>query len=78
MLVHVSVSVDSLDPRTAEATRAGTDCARLTETIQALLELFGSSVTLSILLSRMNAEELPALLQRFYMLGARYIEVQPL
>ncbi|HVC63272.1 MAG TPA: radical SAM protein [Acetobacteraceae bacterium] len=63
-LDHVSVSVDSLDPRTAQATRAGTDCQRLTEAIQALIALFGPTVTLSILLSRHNAEELPELLQR--------------
>ena len=77
-LNHVSVSVDSLDPATAEATRAGTDCARLTEAIQALLGLFGPTVTLSIVLSRHNAGELPALLRRLYALGGRCVEVQPL
>jgi len=77
-LNHVSVSVDSLNPPTAEATRAGTDCERLTETIQALIRLFGPTVTLSILLSRLNAAELPALLRRLYALGGRYVEVQPL
>jgi predicted O-linked N-acetylglucosamine transferase (SPINDLY family)/MoaA/NifB/PqqE/SkfB family radical SAM enzyme len=77
-LNHVSVSVDSLDPQTAEATRAGTDCERLTEAIRALIALFGPTVTLSILLSRMNAQELPSLLRRLYALGARYVEVQPL
>ena len=77
-LNHVSVSVDSLDPATAEAARAGTDCTRLTNAIRALVRLFGPSVTLSILLSRHNAAELPTLLQRLYALGGRNIELQPL
>ncbi len=77
-LNHVSISVDSLDAPTAAATRAGTDCARLGNAIQALIGLFGPTVTLSIVLSRHNIEELPALLRQLYALGGRYIEVQPL
>lgn len=77
-LNHVSISVDSLDPRTAEAARAGTDCARLADTIRGMIALIGPTVTLSIVLSRLNAPELPALLRRLYDLGGRYIEVQPL
>ena len=76
-LNHVSVSVDSLDPATAESVRAGTDCARLAAAIQALLVLWPAA-TLSIVLSRHNAAELPALLRRLHALGGRYVEVQPL
>ena len=76
-LNHISISVDSLDPATAEAARAGTDCRRLTETIRALLALWPAA-TLSIVLCRHNAAELPGLLRQLYGLGARYIEVQPL
>ena len=76
-LNHVSISVDSLDPAAAEAARAGTDCRRLTEAIGSLLALWPAA-TLSIVLSRHNAAELPALLRQLYALGARYIEVQPL
>ena len=77
-LNHLSISVDSLDPATAEAARAGTDVQRLTAAIQALIALFGPTITLSVLLSRLNAAELPDLLRRLYALGGRYIEVQPL
>ncbi|HUB10748.1 MAG TPA: radical SAM protein [Acetobacteraceae bacterium] len=76
-LNHVSVSVDSLDPTTAAAVRAGTDCPRLADSIQALLALWPAA-TLSIVLSRRNAAELPGLLRRLHGLGGRYIEVQPL
>ena len=69
--------MDSLDPATAESVRAGTDCARLAAAIQALLDLWPAA-TLSIVLSRHNAAELPALLRQLYALGGRYIEVQPL
>jgi len=76
-LNHISVSVDSLDPATAGLVRAGTDCGRLAETFPALLALWPAA-TLSIVLSRHNAAELPALLRQLYDVGARYIEVQPL
>ena len=76
-LNHVSVSVDSLDPATAELVRGGTDCERLTEAIRALLALWPAA-TLSIVLSRYNADDLPRLLRHLHELGARYIEVQPL
>ncbi len=77
-LNHLSISVDSLDPCTAAITRSGTDCAVLEEAIGALLGLFGTGITFSIVLSRLNAPELPGLLQRLYALGARVIEIQPL
>ena len=76
-LNHVSVSVDSLDPVTATAARAGTDCRRLTEAIRSLLALWPAA-TLSIVQSKHNAGELPALLRQLHALGARYIEIQPL
>jgi predicted O-linked N-acetylglucosamine transferase (SPINDLY family) len=77
-LNHVSVSVDSLDPTTAEAARAGTDTAQLAAAISALTGVFGGAVTLSIVLSKLNAAELPALLQQLHAMGGRMIEVQPL
>jgi predicted O-linked N-acetylglucosamine transferase (SPINDLY family)/MoaA/NifB/PqqE/SkfB family radical SAM enzyme len=76
-LNHISVSVDSLDPVTAEALRAGTDAAELRAAIPALLGLF-SGLTLSIVLSRRNITELPDLVTRLHELGARVIEIQPL
>ena len=76
-LNHVSVSVDSLDPATAELARGGTDCERLSAAVRALLSLWPAA-TLSIVLSRHNAGELPGLLRHLYGVGARYIEVQPL
>ena len=77
-LGHISISVDSLEPETAEALRAGTDCARLERAIAELSPLFGGNITLSIVLSRRNAPELPALLKRLHQLGGRVIEIQPL
>ncbi|MBN8896907.1 MAG: radical SAM protein, partial [Rhodospirillales bacterium] len=53
-LRHLSISVDSLDPATAEALRAGTDVARLRAAIAELTALFRGAVTLSIVLSRRN------------------------
>ncbi len=76
-LNHISVSVDSLDPTTAEALRGGTDAAELRAAIPALLELF-SGLTLSIVLSRRNIAELPGLITALHGLGARVIEIQPL
>src|ERR1700744_2426131 len=46
-LNHVSVSVDSLDPATAELARGGTDCERLSAAVPALLSLWPAA-TLSI------------------------------
>ncbi len=77
-LGHVSVSVDSLDPATAEAVRAGTDVARLAAAVRDLSRLFDGQVTLSIVLSRRNLAELPGLLDTLHGLGARIVEVQPL
>src|SRR5260221_540887 len=47
-LSHISISVDSLDPETAEALRAGTDCDRLSAAIGELNALFDGNVTLSV------------------------------
>ena len=77
-LDHVSVSVDSLKPETAEATRSGTDVGRLREAVRFLVALFGPGTTLSVVLSRMNLTELPDLLADLYGLGARIVEIQPL
>ncbi len=77
-LGHVSVSVDSLVPETAEALRAGTDCEALREMVRGLSVLFDNTVTLSVVLSRRNLPELPSLLSELYGLGARAIELQPL
>jgi predicted O-linked N-acetylglucosamine transferase (SPINDLY family)/MoaA/NifB/PqqE/SkfB family radical SAM enzyme len=77
-LDHVSVSVDSLTPATAEATRSGTDVGRLREAVRFLVALFGPGTTISIVLSRMNLAELPDLLAELYSLGARVVEIQPL
>ncbi len=77
-LDHVSVSVDSLTPATAEATRSGTDVVQLREAVRYLIGLFGQGVTLSIVLSRMNLGELSSLLTDLYGLGARMVEIQPL
>lgn len=76
-LGHVSVSVDSLDPDLAETLRAGTDCARLRAAIPELIGLFGG-LTLSVVLSRANAADLPGLLTTLYELGGRTVEIQPL
>lgn len=77
-LGHVSVSVDSLDPVTAEALRSGTDVARLAAAIPALLRLFDGALTVSIVLGRRNLAELPAMVGRLHDMGVRTIEVQPL
>ena len=77
-LSHISISVDSLDPETAEALREGTDCDRLSAAITELTALFDGNVTLSVVLSRRNAPELPSLLPRLHALGARTVEIQPL
>jgi predicted O-linked N-acetylglucosamine transferase (SPINDLY family)/MoaA/NifB/PqqE/SkfB family radical SAM enzyme len=77
-LGHLSISVDSLRPDTAEALRAGTDTARLAAAIPALIDLFQGNVTLSVVLSRRNLAELAALLGDLRAMGARVVEVQPL
>jgi len=77
-LGHVSVSVDSLDPDTAEALRAGTEVGPLRDAIRDLSALFDGNVTLSIVLSRRNLPELEGLLGDLHGLGARIVEVQPL
>ena len=77
-LGHISISVDSLEPETAEALRAGTDCDRLAAAITDLTTLFEGNVTLSVVLSRRNVPELPSLLPRLHALGARTVEIQPL
>ncbi len=77
-LGHVSISVDSLEPETAEALREGTDCDALSGAIAELADLFGGNVTLSVVLSRRNAPELESLVARLYALGGRIVEFQPL
>ena len=77
-LNHISVSVDSLDPASAEATRAGTDCRKLEAAIAGLLTLFGPGLTLSVVVSRRNADGLSDLLHHLYRLGGRMVEIQPL
>ncbi|HEY1719837.1 MAG TPA: radical SAM protein [Magnetospirillaceae bacterium] len=77
-LDHVSVSVDSLTPGTAEATRSGTDVNQLRDAVRYLIRLFGGGTTLSIVLSRMNIGELSSLLTELHGLGARLVEIQPL
>lgn len=76
-LGHLSVSVDSFDRGTAERLRAGTDVERLARMLGGLVGLF-PRLTVSIVLSRANLEELPALLRRAAALGARVIEIQPM
>jgi predicted O-linked N-acetylglucosamine transferase (SPINDLY family)/MoaA/NifB/PqqE/SkfB family radical SAM enzyme len=76
-LGHVSVSVDSLVPATAQALRAGTDVGKLREAVAGLARLF-PNLTVSIVLSRRNLGELASLLDAVAALGARVIEVQPL
>ncbi|MBN8926585.1 MAG: radical SAM protein [Rhodospirillales bacterium] len=77
-LAHVSISVDSLDPITAGALRAGTGVAALRAAIGDLIALFQGAVTLSIVLSRGNLPELPDLLDTLHALGGRTVEIQPL
>ena len=77
-LGHVSVSVDSLVPETAEALRAGTDCDLLRKMVRGLSALFTQGMTLSVVLSRRNLPELPSLLAELHDLGARVVELQPL
>lgn len=76
-LGHVSISVDSLDPQTAEKLRGGTDVALLRRAVREIGALFGN-ITLSIVLSRTNLPELPRLVGELYSLGGRFIEIQPL
>jgi MoaA/NifB/PqqE/SkfB family radical SAM enzyme len=77
-LGHISISVDSLVPDTAEAARAGTDTAALRDAIPALMHIFPGRVTLSIVLSRLNLAGLPALLGELHALGGRFVEIQPM
>lgn len=77
-LGHVSISVDSLDPAVAEDLRAGTDVTRLAEAIPALLAIFSGALTVSIVASQRNLDDLPATVGRLYAMGIRTIEVQPL
>ena len=77
-LGHISISVDSLTPDTAEALREGTDTARLGQAVRELTALFQGNVTLSVVLSRRNLPELAALLADLRGLGARIVEIQPL
>lgn len=58
--------------------RAGTDTARLANAIPELIAPFRGNVTLSVVLSRRNLPELPALLSGLRAMGARVVEVQPL
>jgi predicted O-linked N-acetylglucosamine transferase (SPINDLY family)/MoaA/NifB/PqqE/SkfB family radical SAM enzyme len=77
-LNHISISIDSLEPETAEALRAGTDCDRLKTATAELIALFEGQVTLSTVLSRKNLPELEDLIGQIYGLGGRLIEIQPL
>lgn len=77
-LNHISISVDSLVPATAEATRGGTDAELLRQRIGELIALFAGNVTLSVVLSRLNLPELDDLLVTLIGLGGRNIEIQPL
>lgn len=76
-LGHVSVSIDSLDPVTAEKLRARTDVDQLAAMTSALATLF-PGLTASIVLSRVNLGELDGLIEQIYDLGVRVIEIQPL
>ncbi|WP_165498380.1 O-linked N-acetylglucosamine transferase family protein [Siculibacillus lacustris] len=76
-LGHVSVSVDSFDPVTAELLRSGTDVVRLEAMVAGLVRLF-PGMTLSIVLSRRNLGELEGLIAHVHRLGVRFVEVQPL
>lgn len=76
-LGHVSVSIDSLDPVTAERLRARTDVDQLAAMTSALATLF-PGLTASIVLSRVNLGELAGLLGQIHDLGVRVIEIQPL
>lgn len=77
-LGHISVSVDSLKPDTAEALREGTDTARLGQAVRDLTALFQGNLTLSVVLSRRNLPELADLLAELRGLGGRIVEIQPL
>ena len=77
-LSHVSISVDSLNPVTAEKARAGTDVVRLRQAILKLVALFGGRVTFSVVVSKANLGEMTSLLAELALLGAAAVEVQPL
>ncbi len=77
-LGHISISVDSLKPDTAEALREGTDTVRLGQAVRELTALFQGNVTLSVVLSRRNLPELGDLLGDLRALGGRIVEIQPL
>ncbi|MBR7560423.1 hypothetical protein KC218_28140, partial [Mycobacterium tuberculosis] len=64
-LGHVSVSIDSLNPDTAERLRARTDVDQLAAMTSALASLF-PGLTASIVLSRVNLPELPSLLEEIH------------
>lgn len=76
-LAHVSVSVDSLDPETAERTRSGTDAVLLESNLRALVKM-GLPVTISVVLSRWNLQGLEGLLDRIAAIGSLLVEIQPL
>lgn len=76
-LAHLSVSVDSLNPVTAERLRAGTDTGLLRARLGGLVAA-GFAVTASVVLSRINLPELPDLLDALAALRVPVIEVQPL
>lgn len=77
-LSHVSISVDSLNPVTAEKARAGTDVVRLRQAITKLVALFEGRVTFSVVVSKANLGEMTSLLAELALLGAAAVEIQPL
>jgi len=77
-LNHISISVDSLNPATAEQVRSGSDVSRLRLAISRLVPLFEGRVTLSVVVSRSNLGELRGLLGELALLGAPTVEIQPL
>jgi len=77
-LTHLSVSVDSFDPAVAEACRAGTDVVKLRERLMQIAEVWEEEITVSIVLSRRNLEDVELTLSSLNEMGRFEVEIQPM
>ncbi len=75
-LTHISVSVDSLDQKIADACRLGTKVDKLAQRITELLPIF-PNLLVTLVASRLNLADIPATVAKLHGLGCPTVEIQP-
>jgi predicted O-linked N-acetylglucosamine transferase (SPINDLY family) len=71
------VSLASLNQLAADAVRAGTQVAKLRRQLQALVALFGASLSVVVRLARANLDELESVVRALAAFGVAAIEIRP-